>query len=456
MPVSLVKSLATTEALAEVFSDASIVHAMLDFEVALARAEAKVGLIPAAAANAIAASADPSGLDVARLSQDALRAGTLTIPLVKWLTEAVRSRDERASPFVHRGATSQDVSDTALVLLLKRARVPIEDDLRRAERYFCQFSEIHRNTVMSGRTLLQPAPPITLGLKVAGWVGAIRRGWERLTRDFDAALLLQFGGAVGTLSLLGNRGMEVSKQLAAELGLKCPDAPWHTHRDRLAALACSLGIVTASLAKIACDMALLMQFEVGEAAEPASADRGGSSTMPHKRNPIGCAITIAQSQRVPGLVSSFLSSTVQEHERALGGMQAEWPVIVAIVQATGLAASSVAEVASGPTVDPERMSENIGRTFGTIYAEKAAVLLADKVGRDAAQRLLDRASQQAIREKRALAEVLAETPDTAKHLDRHDLEQFSEAGNYLGSAELFRQRLLEPSRKLALEHEETS
>ncbi|HXJ88203.1 MAG TPA: 3-carboxy-cis,cis-muconate cycloisomerase [Candidatus Binatia bacterium] len=456
MPVSLVDSLATTEALAEVFSDASILRAMLDFEVALARAEAKLGVIPEAAANAIAVAANPAKVDLSTLSRGALRAGTLSIPLVKWLTEAVGSHDEAAAGFVHRGATSQDVSDTALILLLKRARVMIEDDLKRVDAALHEFSETHKSTIMLGRTLLQPAPPITLGLKAAGWLAAIRRGRERLALDFETALILQFGGAVGTLSVLGNRGVEVSQQLARDLGLQCPDAPWHTHRDRLAALACSLGVVTASLGKFATDVSLLMQFEVREAAEAESPGRGGSSTMPHKRNPIGCAITIASAHRIPGLIASYLSSMVQEHERAVGGIQSEWPVIAAIVQATGLAASSMADVASGLTVDAGRMAQNIAATRGTIYAEKAAMLLASKVGRDTALRLLDQASKQAILQKRSLSDVLSETPAVVKHLDQHALQELCDADSYLGSAELFRQRVLQSSPKHSLNQEKKS
>lgn len=447
MPVSLVDSLATTEALAELFSDASILRAMLEFEVALARAEAQIGVIPEAAAATIAAAADPAAVDVAALSRDALRAGTPSIPLVKWLTEAVQAREKSAAGFVHRGATSQDVSDTALVLLLKRAQVLMEDDLQRAESALHEFSELHKSTVMLGRTLLQPAPPITLGLKAAGWLGAIRRCRRRLTRDFEAALVLQFGGAVGTLSALDDRGIAASEQLAQELGLRCPDAPWHTHRDRLAALVCSLGMVTASLGKMARDVSLLMQFEVGETAEAESLGRGGSSTMPHKRNPVGCAVTIAAAQRVPGLVAAYLTSMVQEHERAVGGIQSEWPVIVAIVQATGLAASSMAEVAAGLTVDADRMLQNLAATRGNIYAEKAATLLAEKVGRDVALRLLAEASKQAILRKRSLSDVLADTPEAVRHLDREALQQLSDADSYLGSAELFRQRLLQSARQ---------
>jgi 3-carboxy-cis,cis-muconate cycloisomerase len=445
MPVSLIDSLASTEALSELFSDVSILRAMLDFEVALARAEAKAGLIPLAAADAIAAAADPLAFDMAALSRDALRAGTPTIPLVKRFIEIVRSRDASASGYVYFGATSQDVTDTAFILLLKRAQVLIEADLKSAEQALHAFSEVHKNTVMLGRTLLQPAPPITLGFKAAGWFAAIRRGRERLSAEFCNAQLLQFGGAVGTLSVLGDQGLPVAKHLARELGLRCPEAPWHTHRDRLAGLVCACGVVTGSLGKFARDVSLLMQSEVGEAAEPASAGRGGSSTMPHKRNPTGCAVTIAAAYRVPGLVSSYLSSMVQEHERSVGGIQAEWPILASIVQATGLAAASAAEIAAGLSVDSERMAHNIAATRGTIYAEKAALLLAAKLGRDTAHRLLDQASRQAIMQKRSLSEVLAEIPDVARHLDQNSLQELCKAESYLGSAEVFRQRLLQTS-----------
>jgi 3-carboxy-cis,cis-muconate cycloisomerase len=445
MPVALIDSLGCTEAMAELFSDISILRAMLDFEVALARAEAKVGIIPQNAADVIAAAADPAAFDSSALSRDTLRAGTPSIPLVKRLTEIVRSRDESAAGFVHYGATSQDVSDTAFVLLLKRAQVLIVADLQSAEDSLRALSQRHKGSIMLGRTLLQPAPPITLGLKVAGWYGAIRRGRERLSTEFRNALLLQFGGAVGTLAALGDRGPAVAEQLASELGLPCPDAPWHTHRDRLAAVACACGVVTGSLGKIARDVSLLMQSEVGEAAEPDSPGRGGSSTMPHKRNPIGCAVTIAAAQRVPGFVSSYLSSMVQEHERAVGGIQAEWSTLAGIVQFTGLAAATIAEIAGGLSVDAERMTQNIAETRGTIFAEKAAMLLASKLGRDAAHRLLDQASKQAMLQKRSLLEVLSEMPEIAQHLDRDALGQLGDAESYLGSSEFFRQRLLQSS-----------
>ncbi|HEY1677512.1 MAG TPA: 3-carboxy-cis,cis-muconate cycloisomerase [Candidatus Sulfotelmatobacter sp.] len=442
MSASLIDSLATTEALAELFSDRSVLQAMLDFEIALARAEARIGIIPSTAAEAIAKAAKAEEFDLPALSRASLRAGTPTIPFVRALTSLVRAQNEEAGNFVHWGATSQDVSDTAMVLLLKRAQALIEDDLSRAERGLQALSEKHKNTVTLARTLLQPAPPITFGLKAAGWCAAIRRGRHNLNRAFRDALLLQLGGAVGTLAALADQGLAVAQALASDLGLTCPDAPWHTQRDRLANLLCACAVVTGSIGKIARDISLLMQGEIGEAAEPKAPGRGGSSTMPHKRNPIGCAVCLAAANRVPGLLASYVSSMSQEHERGVGGIQSEWATIAAIMQATGVAASSVAEIAEGMTIDPGRMRTNIDATQGTILAEKAVFYLAGKIGRERAHHLLEDATRHAMAEQRPLAEVLAASPEVARQVDPTALKRLFDAQEYLGSAEVFRQRLL--------------
>jgi 3-carboxy-cis,cis-muconate cycloisomerase len=443
MAFRLIESLASTEALAELFSDHSILRAMLDFEVALAKGESRLGIIPASAARSIAAAADVAGFEAAELSRKSLRAGTPSIPLVKTLTEIVRSKDAPAAAFVHYGATSQDVSDTALMLLLKRAQSFIEADLARCEMALRALSERHKNSVMVGRTLLQPGPPITFGLKAAGWFAAVRRGRERLNHAFADALMIQFGGAVGTLAILGEKGRDVAKELASELGLQCPDAPWHAHRDRLASLMCACGVMTGSLGKVARDVSLLMQNEVGEASEPASEGRGGSSTMPHKRNPIGCTVTIAAAARVPGLVASYLTAMVQEHERSAGGSQSEWPTVAAVIQGTGVAAASIAEIAEGITVDTTRMLQNLEDTRGIIFAEKAVTLIASQVGRDQAQQLLETALRKVAEQNRTLVEVMADMPEITKILDKSALQQLTVAEDYLGSAEHFRRELLQ-------------
>jgi 3-carboxy-cis,cis-muconate cycloisomerase len=294
---------------------------------------------------------------------------------------------------------------------------------------------------MLGRTLLQPAPPVTLGLKAAGWLGAIRRGWTRLAAGFAEARIVQFGGASGTLAALGDKGIEVGRALAAELGLAYPDAPWHTHRDRLGALIAACGVQTGSLGKMARDVALLMQGEVAEVAEPGGAGRGGSSTMPHKRNPIACSLALAASHRVPGLVAAFLSAMVQEHERAVGGWQSEWPTVASVIQATGLASASMAEVAEGLVVDEARMRANIEDTRGIIFAERVSMLLAPSLGRDAAHQLLEQAARQSIAQRRRLIDILSELPEVTRILPASKLSELDAPERYLGSAEMFRTRL---------------
>ena len=441
MSVRLIESLATREPLAELFSDQSVVRAMLEFEVALARAEAGLGLMPESAAEAIAVTS-VENYDAASLARQALQAGTVSIPLVKMLRERVGENSPQAANFVHFGATSQDVADTALMLLLKQAQPILEGDLKRLEKTLVELTEEHTHTVMLGRTLLQAAPPVTFGLKAGGWLAAVRRGRKRLQSSFQEALVLQFGGASGTLAALEDQGLAVAKALARELGLRLPEAPWHGQRDRLAALVSACAILTGSLGKMARDIGLLMQTEVAEVREPGGEGRGGSSTMPHKHNPVGCIVTLAAANRVPGLVASFLSGMVQEHERAAGGWQAEWPTVAGVVESTGLATASMAEVAAGLSVDPRRMRSNIEATQGVVFAEKAMMLLAAKLGRDRAQKILEQAARGSISKQRKLSEVLAEIPEVTRHLDRETLRKLDVPEDYLGATQSFIRGLL--------------
>ncbi len=442
MAARLIESLSTTGPLADLFSDESILQSMLQFEVALARVEARLGVVPRSAATAIAAAARSASLDAAAIAGEAPLSGTFAIPFLRAFKQIVTAQDDDAAGFLHWGATSQDLCDTALILLLQKAQAIFDADLRRLEKALQRLSQQHRRTVMLGRTWLQAAPPITFGLKAAGWLGAVHRGRERLAVAFADALVLQFGGAVGTLAALGKDGVNVAEALAGELKLACPEALWHTHRDRLAALVCECGVLTGSLGKMARDILLLAQNEVGEVSEPAGSGRGGSSTMPHKHNPVGSALTLAAAHRVSGLVASFLSAMVQEHERAAGGWQAEWPIIAGVIQNTGLAVASMADVAEGLTVDPERMRANIAATQGLIFAERASMLLSKKIGRDCAHKLLEQASNQAAASKRNLSQVLAETPEIAADLRAADLRDLENPEHYLGVAEEFRKRLL--------------
>ena len=439
MSSRLIGSLATTDALTEVFSDQSILQAMLDFEAALARAEAKAGVIPGRAAEAISAAASAEGLDAAAIAREARASGTVSIPLVSALTARVQATDAGSARFVHFGATSQDVADSAMVLTIQRAHAVLAADHARLERTLRQLSDRHARTVMLGRTLLQPAPPITFGLKVAGWVAALVRGWRRVESASREAAVLQFGGASGTLASLGDRGLDVSRALADDLGLRNPEAPWHTHRDRLGSLVSACGLYTATLGKIARDISLLMQDEVGEVAERG----GGSSTMPHKRNPAACAVALAASARLPGLVAAFLTGMVQEHERAVGGWHAEWPTIADAIQTTGSALSAMADAATGLSVDPDRMRVNIEGTNGAIFAERAMMLMTSSVGRESARLLVTDALAQSRESGKTFRDTLLAIPEAVRAIPADALRTIDVPEEYLGAAETLRVQLLE-------------
>jgi len=308
-------ALVTTGELSDIFADTSAIQAMLDVEAALARAESALGIVPPHAAIAITKAAVGAEFDVGALAREARASGTIAIPLVKALTERVRAIDPAAAGFVHWGVTSQDIVDTSLVLLIDRAANLIGRDHTALATSLRALSDRHKDDVMIGRTVLQPAAPTTFGLKAAGWYAAVQRGWTRVDTRRREAVVLQFGGAAGTLAALEGNGLHVAERLGHELGIRCPAAPWHAYHDNLAALVAACGIYAGSLAKVARDVSLLMQFEVGEARE----DGGGSSAMPQKQNPSGCAVALAAASRLPGLTATAIASLVQEHERSVGG-----------------------------------------------------------------------------------------------------------------------------------------
>jgi 3-carboxy-cis,cis-muconate cycloisomerase len=434
----ITRALATTDALAEVFSDRSAIQAMLDVEAALATAQAALGIIPAAAADAIGRAAVASAFDAAALARDARQSGSIAVPLVAALTSRVRALDAEAAGFVHWGATSQDIVDTALVRLVADAFRILADDRVELSRSLRALSDRHAADVMLGRTLLQPAPPITFGLKAAGWYAGEARSWARLASAGREAAVLQFGGAAGTLASLADRGLAVARELARELDLPCPDGPWHAWRDRPAALVAACGIYTGALGKIARDVTLLMQFEVGEAAEPG----GGSSTMPHKRNPAACAIVLAAATRLPGLTATALAGLVQEHERSVGAWHAEWPTVVDAVQATGAALSAMRGVAESLSVDAARMRANIDATNGAVFAERVMMRAGTSLGRDRAQSLLRDALARSRSSGQTLRDLLRASPELAQGLTDAELDAIDEPRAYLGAAEALRRRLL--------------
>ena len=438
----------SSTAMRAIVADDARLQRMLDVECALARAEAALGIIPASAVQPIADSCRAGHFDIAALAEAAPAAGNLAIPLVKALTAEVKKRDAKAAGYVHWGATSQDIIDTALMLELRAGIDALSRDLDRAIAGFVALAEKHRKTPTVARTWLQQALPMPFGLKLAGYTGALTRSRARLRRLRGEALVLQFGGAAGTLAALKDRGLDVAKKLSTELDLPLPDAPWHSHRDRLGEIAGALSILAASCGKIARDVSLLMQTEIGEAFEPAAEGRGGSSSMPHKRNPVAASAAIACAGMAPHLAAAILASELQEHERSAGAWAVEWPAFPALLLVVSGALSSIADIAEGLEIDPERMRANLAITHGQIMAEAVSMALAEKMGKQDAHRLLEEASKKAQAEKRALKDVLSEDKRVTAQLAPAELEKLFEPMNYQGVAQLLIARQLASARKV--------
>lgn len=435
-------SLFTTDAYRAVFSGRARIARMLEFEAALAQAEAGVGVIPQAAADAIETHCNVERYDVAAIGKAARNAGNLAIPLVAALTGNLGAANAGAKGFVHWGATSQDAIDTGLVLQLRDALALIDADLARLARALAAQARKHGATILAGRTWLQQALPITLGVKLAAVVSALDRHRDRIASIRNTALVLQFGGAAGTLASLYDKGLAVTDALGKRLGLAVPDMPWHTERDRFCDIAATLGMLTATLGKLARDLSLLAQTEVAEAAEPAMPGRGGSSTMPQKRNPVGASIALAAAVRVPGLVATMLHAAVQEHERGLGNWPAEWETLPQIVMLCGGALDAMADVAEGLDVDAARMRANLALTQGLIFAEAAQMALAPAIGRDAAHSLVANACRRAVAEHRHLRDILEADRSVCERLDRESIEHLFDAARYLGESRAYVERAL--------------
>jgi 3-carboxy-cis,cis-muconate cycloisomerase len=431
-------------------TDRAVLQAMLDAERALAVASSRAGIVPEPAAAAIAAACHAAGFDPADLGRRAEAAGNPVVPLVRDLTGAVAAEaGPEAARWVHHGATSQDIMDTAMSLVASRSLGPVLAHLEGAAEAAAGLAETHQATVMAGRTLGQQALPITFGLKAAGWLVALDEaaaGLERVRRDRLAA---QLGGAAGTLAALGPHGVQVAREYAAELGLAEPVLAWHTNRTRLGELAGALGVAAGVLGKIALDVTLLAQTEVAEVAEPAGEGRGGSSTLPHKRNPVGAVLVVAGTRRVPGPVATLLGSMAQEHERATGAWHAEWEPLAELLRLAGGAAARTRDLLGGLEVDPDRMRGNLEATGGLLLTERVAAALAGPLGRVPAQELLRRLSQAAAGSGRPLRQVLADDPTVRQHLDPAAIDRLLDPERYLGSASAFVDRALAAHRARA-------
>jgi 3-carboxy-cis,cis-muconate cycloisomerase len=425
-----------------IVDDCARLQRMFDFEVALVRAQAALGVIPALATDKIAEAARAERYDLAPGGEEAAAAGDIVVPLVKALAAEVAKTDAEAARYVHWGATSQDVIDTALVLELRAGIDVLLTDLNRAIEGFTALAGRHRRTAAVARTTLQHNLPIPFGLKVAGYASALARSRERLRRLRKEALALQFGGAAGTLASLGEKGLQVTDRLAALLDLPAPEAPWHGHSDRLAEVAAALAILTGSCGKIARDVTLLMQTEVAEAFEPARKGEDSASAMPHKRAPAAAAMALSAATIAPNLLAIIVAGQVQEHERALGGWQAQWQAFPALLLATSGALSAIADIAQGLEVDAERMRSNLEVTQGLIMGEAVANALSAKLSREASDIIVAEASRKALAEKRHLSTVLAEDPRVTAHMTPGELARVFELMSYQGVAQTFIERIV--------------
>jgi 3-carboxy-cis,cis-muconate cycloisomerase len=403
------------EAAAAAVSDRAWLQAMLDAEAALAHALARAGVIEDAEAEAIAAACRAEGFDAAAIGAAAAGSGNPVVPLVEALSAAV---DEPAAAHVHQGATSQDILDTAAMLVAGRARAAILADLDGAGAAAARLARAHRDTPMAGRTLLQQAVPVTFGLKAAGWLAGLGEARAGLARVVLAA---QLGGAAGTLASLGDTGPRVLAAYAEALGLAEPVLPWHTNRVRPGELASALAVASGAVAKVAQDVVLLAQTEVAEVRESAS---GGSSTMPHKRNPVAAISALACARQAPGLAATLLGAMAHEHERAAGAWQAEWRALSELLTATGSAAAWLRACLEGLEVDAGRMRANLDLTGGALMAERVAASLAPERGR--------------LDAHRAVTEVLARGGDL-REIASPDL---LDPAGYLGAAGEFVDRAL--------------
>ena len=424
----------TGKAMGAVFCDHGRVQAMLDFEAALARAQASTGLIPSSAVAPIEAACRAELYDFEALGLAIASAGNSAIPLVKMLGKQIASVSPEAERYVHLGATSQDVMDSGLVLQLRAALALIEQDLQQLGEVLAQQAQRYATTPLAGRTWLQQATPVTLGMKIAGWLGAVTRSRQRLQALKPRLLSLQFGGASGTLAALGEQALPVAHALAAELKLALPDQPWHTQRDRLVEFGAVLGLVAGSLGKMGRDISLLMQTEAAEVFEPSAPGKGGSSTMPHKRNPVGSAVLISAATRVPGLLSTLFSAMPQEHERSLGLWHAEWETLPEICCLVAGALAQALNIAQGLEVDAQRMAQNLDLTHGLVLAEAVSIELAQRVGRETAHHLLEQCCKRAVAEHRHLRAVLGDEPEITAQLSAAELDRLLDPAHYLGQA----------------------
>ncbi len=429
----------STAEMRALFADSNHLQLMLEVEAALARAQASLGLIPCEAAERITRAARVENLRLDYVAEGARKDG---VPVPALVSELGRVAGQEAARHLHLGATSQDILDTALVLQMRRAFEFVRRDLIALARALAERAREFRDTPMAARTNMQQAVPTTFGLKCAVWAAPLCDHVERLDQAARRARAVQFGGAAGTLAALGGDGIAVAQALARELGLEAPDLPWHVRRDGVAEAVSLLGLICGSLAKFAVDVRLMMLTEVGEVFEPQGEGRGGSSTMPQKRNPVAAEYIVAAARQVHALVPVMLAAMAQEHERAMGPWQSE---TLALPQSFALCAGALAhaiEIAKGMTIDAEWMRRNLALGGGLIMAEAVASGLTPVMGRAGAQRALKRVADRAIGERRTFTQALREDAEVRRHLDEAQIDRLLEPESYLGSGGAFVDRVV--------------
>ncbi|MEQ1647080.1 MAG: adenylosuccinate lyase family protein [Hyphomicrobiaceae bacterium] len=429
----------SSEAMRTIFSDEALVSRYVDVEVALAKVQGALGLIPADAAKIIAEKSDASSIDLAKLKIETDLVGYPIVGVVHQLQKQCGD----AGHYLHWGATTQDIIDTATVLQIRDALANVESNLIEIAANCAHLADTHRSTVMAGRTHLQQALPTTFGLKAAVWLSMLDRHRARLVEAKPRILLGQFGGAAGTLASLGPNGLAVHDALVKQLGLNASPVPWHVARDGIAEAVNLLSLITGTLAKIATDVMLMMQTEVGEVYEPFMPGRGGSSTMPQKRNPISSEFIFAAARAVrqdAGLVLDSLAGA--DHERATGPWQLEWIAVPRAFLSTGAALEHAKYLTGGLIVEPTRMRKNLDSTNGLIVAEAVMMAVAEKIGRGPAHDCVYAACRKAIENGTLLIDELRKEPKVTAVLDDAALQRLTDPANYLGSADAMISRAL--------------
>ncbi|MGH9355381.1 MAG: 3-carboxy-cis,cis-muconate cycloisomerase [Terriglobia bacterium] len=419
----------STGAMRGIFSDENRIQKYLDVEAALARVQARLGIIPAEAAEEIQRQSRLEKFDMAKIEQRTALVGYPVLPVVEELVDLC-SGD--LGQWAHWGATTQDITDTATVLQVREALSIIDDDLNAICESLAGLAQRYRDTPMAGRSNLQQAVPVTFGFKIAVLLAAFRRHRARLAQLRPRVLVGQFGGAAGTLASLGTRGLEVQSALMRELGLGQPEIAWHTARDGFAEAACFLGLVTGTLGKVATDVKLMMQTEVSEVMEPFEPGRGSSSTMPQKRNPISCNFILACASVVRQNVAALLEAMVADHERSTGPWEIEWIALPEVFLLTGGALCHARRMLAGLHVDPARMRANLEVTGGLIASEAVMMALAPYLGRERAHDLVYEICRRSVETQTPLIELLCQSPEISRHVDRAALSKLADPANYLG------------------------